>query len=169
MPWLETAPMEQRERFIRDHRLDLYTMTELSARYGVSGKTGYKWLDRFDRGGQAGLGDRSRAPRPCPHKISKEVAHLIWETRRQHPAWGPDKLLDWISPRHPAVDLPAVSTAGDLPARKGLGKKPPPPPPYQHPRGGPIKTVHPNDLWTPGFKSHLRTPAGGARYPLPLS
>ena len=50
MPWLETAPMEQRERFIRDHRLALYTMAELSARYGISRKTGYKWLDRFDAG-----------------------------------------------------------------------------------------------------------------------
>jgi hypothetical protein len=32
MPWLETAPMEQRERFIRDHRLALYNMTELTGR-----------------------------------------------------------------------------------------------------------------------------------------
>ena len=55
MPWLETAPMEQRERFIRDHRSALYTMTELSARYGISRKTGYKWLDRFDEGGREGL------------------------------------------------------------------------------------------------------------------
>ena len=52
MPWLETVPMEQRERFIRDWQLDLYTMTELSARYDVSRKTGYKWLERFDEGGR---------------------------------------------------------------------------------------------------------------------
>ena len=52
MPWLETAPMEQRERFIRDHQLGLYTMVELSTRYGISRKTGYKWLDRFDEGGR---------------------------------------------------------------------------------------------------------------------
>ena len=48
MPWLETAPMEQRERFIRDWQSGLYTMTELSTRYDVSRKTSYKWLDRFD-------------------------------------------------------------------------------------------------------------------------
>ena len=89
MPWLETAPMEQRERFIRDHRLELYTMAELSARYGISRKTGYKWLDRFEQGGRDGLGDRSRAPRQCPHKISDEVATLICEARRRHPSWGP--------------------------------------------------------------------------------
>ena len=71
MPWLETAPMEQRERFIRDHQLALYTMAELSARYGISRKTGYKWLDRFDEGGRDGLGDRSRAPLRCPHKITE--------------------------------------------------------------------------------------------------
>ena len=49
MPWLETAPMEQRERFIRDERLALYTMTELCARYGISRKTGYKWLGAVRR------------------------------------------------------------------------------------------------------------------------
>ena len=49
MPWLETSPVEQRERFIRDHRLELYTMAELCARYGISRKTGYKWLDALRR------------------------------------------------------------------------------------------------------------------------
>ena len=38
--------MEQRERFIHDHRVALYTMVEICARYGISRKTGYKWLDR---------------------------------------------------------------------------------------------------------------------------
>jgi hypothetical protein len=35
MPWLETSPVEQRERFIRDHQAGLYMMTELCARYAV--------------------------------------------------------------------------------------------------------------------------------------
>src|SRR2546426_3573254 len=147
MPWLETAPMEQRERFIRDHRSALYTMTELSARYGISRKTGYKWLDRFDEGGREGLGDRSRAPQRCPHKITDAVATLICEARRQHPSWGPDKLLDWLSRRHPSVGLPAVSTAGGLLARKGLGKKPPRPRHYPQPRRLPSPPADPNEPW----------------------
>ena len=166
MPWLETAPMEQRERVIRDHRLALYTMAELSARYGISRKTGYKWLDRFDQGGREGLGDRSRAPRRCPHKISDEVATLICEARRPHPSWGPNKLLDWLEPRHPAVDLPAVSTAGDLQARKGLVKRRRRRRHYQHPGVVPITTAHPNDLWTADFKGHFRTRDGVYCYPL---
>ncbi len=46
MPWLETAPMDQRDRFITDHQHGLYSMVELCARYGISRKTGYKWLAR---------------------------------------------------------------------------------------------------------------------------
>ena len=123
MPWLETAPMEQRTRFIDDWQRGLYTMTELCARYNVSRKTGYKWLARFDGGGRPALADRSRAPHRCPHRIPEDVGRLICEARRRHPSWGPAKLLDWLGPRHPRLALPAVSTAGDLLAREGLVKK----------------------------------------------
>lgn len=161
--------MEQRERFVRDHQLALYTMAELSARYGISRKTGYKWLDRFEQGGREGLGDRSRAPLRCPHKISDEVAALICEARRRHPSWGPDKLLDWLGPRHPAVNLPAVGPAGDLLARQGLVKKRRRRRHYEHPGVVPIKTVHPNDLWTADFKGHFRTRDGVYCYPLTVA
>jgi hypothetical protein len=83
----------------------------------------YKWLGRFDEGGRSALSDRSRAPHQRPHAMSDRVAQLICEARRSHPSWGPGKLLDWLTPRHPDVDLPASSTAGDLLARKGLVKK----------------------------------------------
>jgi transposase-like protein len=55
MPWMETSPVDQRERFIHDHRLGLYAMAELCGRYGISRKTGYKWLGRFEEGGRLGL------------------------------------------------------------------------------------------------------------------
>src|SRR5207253_7641364 len=85
VPWLETAPMNERERFIADFRLDLYTMTELCARYNVARKTGYKWLDRMAQGGRAALRDRSRAPHHCPHRIAAEVAERICGARQAHP------------------------------------------------------------------------------------
>lgn len=75
--WLETVPVEQRERFIDDHRLGLYDMTELCARYAVSRKTGCKRLARYDAGGRSALRDRSRAPHTCPHKIAEPVALLL--------------------------------------------------------------------------------------------
>src|SRR5262245_2597601 len=160
MPWMETSPMEQRERFIRDHRLNVYRMSELCARYDISRKTGYKWLARFHEEGRRGLGDRSRAPHQCPHCMSAVVAELICHARRQHPSWGPEKRVDWLAPRHPDLTLPAVSTPGDLLARRGLVKKRRRRRRYQHPGVVPAITRRPNDLWTADFKGHFRTRDG---------
>ena len=98
MPWLETVPMEERARFIDDHRLGFYTMTELCARYAVSRKTGYKWLDRYDGGGRPALHDRSRAPHRCPHKITDAVAQWLLAARRQHPDWDRRSCGNGLSP-----------------------------------------------------------------------
>ncbi len=169
MPWLETSPMDQRARFIRDYRLGLYTMAELCARYGISRKTGYKWLARFDEAGRPGLQDRSRAPHHCPHRIPDEVAEVICDARRQHPSWGPEKLLAWLAPRRPDLTLPAVSTAGDLLARRGLVPKRRRRRHYDHPGVVPISTSAPNDLWTADFKGHFRTRDGVYCYPLTVA
>jgi len=169
MPWMETSPVEQRERFIRDYRLDVYAMAELSARYGISRKTGYKWLARFEDAGRAGLHDRSRAPHRCPHRISSDVAAVICAARRQHPSWGPAKLLAWLRPRQPALDWPAVSTAGDLLARRGLVKKRRRRRQWQHPGVVPVVTTQPNDLWTADFKGHFRTRDAIYCYPLTVA
>jgi len=88
MPWLETAPVNERECFIANYRLDLYTMTELCARYNVSRKTGYKWLDRVAEGGRAALRDRSRAPHHCPHRMAADVAERICAARQDAPELG---------------------------------------------------------------------------------
>jgi transposase InsO family protein len=159
--------MEERERFVRDHREGFYAMVELCARYGVSRKTGYKWLARFEDGGRQALRDQSRAPHRCPHRIADDVARLICDARRQHPSWGPEKLLDWLAPRHPVVTLPAISTAGDLLARRGLVKKRRRRRQHRHPGVVPPTTTAPNDLWTADFKGHFRT--GDSLYCYPLT
>ena len=167
MPWLETVPVEERERFIDDHRLGLYDMTELCARYAISRKTGYKWLTRDDAGGRPALRDRSRAPHHCPHKIADTVAQLLLTARHRHPDWGPEKLMQWLAPRHPAVAWPAISTAGDLLARHQLVKKRRRRRPPYHPGVVPPTTLAPNDLWATDFKGQFRT--GDSIYCYPLT
>lgn len=161
--------MEQREQFVHDARLELYAMTELCARYGITTKTGYKWLARFEEQGRAGLADRSHAPHHCPHRIAPAVAQVIVAARRAHPSWGPRKLLDWIGPRHPELELPAISTAGDLLARRGLVKKRRRRRHHTHPGVVPAVTQEPNDLWTADFKGHFRTRDGVYCYPLTVA
>src|SRR5438309_10847997 len=81
MAWTETDPMKERLHFVTDWDRRLYTVTELCARYGVSRKTGYKWLARYADVGVAGLAERSRAPHRCPHRIAPAVAAAISSRR----------------------------------------------------------------------------------------
>ena len=50
MPWSETSPMDERARFALDAFSECFTMTELFERYGISRRTGYKWIERYRRG-----------------------------------------------------------------------------------------------------------------------
>ena len=99
MPWQETSPVDQRERFIRDHRLALYTMVELCTRYGVSRKTGYNWVERYEAAGAEGLAERSRAPTAHGRAMAADVREAVLALRRAHPRWGPKKLRAILAER----------------------------------------------------------------------
>ena len=120
MPWRQTTPMKERMYFLRDHLKGMFSFTELCEVYGVSRKTGYKWLDRYTLEGLEGLLDRSRAPKSCPHKTPPDLANALIEFRRKHPRWGPRKLLSVLERRHPAKSWPAPSTVGTILKQAGL-------------------------------------------------
>jgi transposase InsO family protein len=105
----------------------------------------------------------------CPHRISDAVAELLCAARIAHPTWGPAKLLDWLRPRHRGIDWPAVSTAGDLLARRGLVRPRRRRRPSVHPGAVPPTTHAANDLWTVDFKGQFRTRDGVYCYPLTLA
>ena len=88
MPWKEASPMDQRTQFMADYLRDVLSITELCEMYGVTRKTGYKWIDRYLRQGPAGLEERSRRPRRSPNETSADIVAAILDARRQHPSWG---------------------------------------------------------------------------------
>ena len=47
MPWKETCLMDERVMFIAECLGGELPMTALCERYGISRKTGYKWLGRY--------------------------------------------------------------------------------------------------------------------------
>jgi hypothetical protein len=111
--------MEERLHFVHDAFSDRFPKSELCARYGVSRRIGYKWLERFEAEGRPGLTDRSHAPHHCSHRITPAVADLLVAARRAHPHWGARKLLILLGPRHPELShWPAPSTVADLLARR---------------------------------------------------
>src|SRR5438128_2744696 len=62
MAWKETCQMDERTQFIARVLAGGDEMTARCREYGISRKTGYKWLGRYRRDGAAGLMERSHAP-----------------------------------------------------------------------------------------------------------
>jgi putative transposase len=161
--------MSERSRFVIDRLRTEWSMTELCLHYGVSRKTGYKWLDRFIEEGEPGLLDRSSAPLSCRHKTPDHVVEVLLEARKHHPHWGPGKLLALLAKKHPDWPWPAESTAADILHRHGLvpsrrRRRYP-----GHPGRPETPMTEPNEIWTIDFKGHFRTRDGRYCYPLTVA
>lgn len=104
MPWSETGPMDQRTQFVTDARRGHEEFSALCERYGVSRKTGYKWLERYASGGVAALLDRSRGPTirrraripPCATRSSRcAIGIRPGAARSSSPRSGAD-IRSWL-------------------------------------------------------------------------
>lgn len=170
MPWRQVTPMDERRTMMAGLRCGLFSVTEASRNWGVSRKSIYKWLKRYEADGTAGLEDRSRAPHACPHRTPQEVVEAIEDVRRAHPTWGPRKILEYMR-RHQLYlgDLPAPSTAGDILKRAGLVPKrrrrrqPLAAPPLS------VAAAAVNDLWCADFKGEFMTGDGKWCYPFTVT
>jgi transposase InsO family protein len=169
MGWTETCAVDERMRFMMAVEKREESFAAICRRFGVSRKTGYKWLERYDEAGVEGLLDRSRAPHNHPHAISEAVAERCLAVRRTHPSWGPIKVRGWLARRFPKTEWPAVSTIGALLDREGLTVKrrlrrrsPPSSAPFAHCEAA-------NDVWCMDFKGWFLTGDGTHCEPLTLS
>ena len=154
MPWREATPMSERSEFLSFRRRGL-TMSALCHRYGVSRKTGYKWLRRVREWGRDGLVDRSRRPGRSPARTPPEVEAMICDLRSEHPAWGGRK-LHHVLRREGRSRPPAPSTITDILRRHGLLA-----PERRMQRDWQrFEELRPNALWQMDFKGHFPTDEG---------
>ena len=169
MPWSHTSPMDQRTQFIAAYLRDRLSVTELCELYGVSRKTGDKWIDRYLMHGPQGLEERSRRPSTSPRQTPDHVVAAILEARRRHPSWGAKTLLSILSKRHPRWPWPARSTVCDILSRHGLVPKKRKRRVSGH-SGKPTSSIDaPNDVWSADFKGHFKTGDGYYCYPLTIT
>lgn len=167
MPWKETCAMDERKDFVRTVLRREASVSELCRAWGISRKTGYKWLERYEEEGRAGLADRSHAPLNSPHRLDEAVIEGIVELRGRHPSWGPRKLRAWLMEYRPSLLWPAASTIGELLHARGLTvprkrcRRVPPSTPF-------AAVSAPNDVWTVDFKGWFRTADGVRCDPLTL-
>src|SRR3954469_6634751 len=91
MPWQERTVMSERQEFIAFARQEEANIAALCRQFGISHKTGYKWLGRAEAE-EADGADRSRRPHHSPSRTSPTVEAAVLATRAKHPAWGGRKL-----------------------------------------------------------------------------
>lgn len=172
MPWRVTEPMQERMQFVMEALRGTFTMTELCERYGVSRKTGYKWVKRYViEGDWAALTDASRRPRSSPRATREEVVERILAERRRRPRWGAKKILDRLARVEPGLVLPARSTAHAILKRAELIT-----PRRRRVRRaadalvtGRATPTRPNECWTTDHKGQFRVGSGQLCYPLTLA
>lgn len=92
MPWKVSDPMSLRAEFVEAAGREEANVSALCRSFGISRKTGYKWLKRHGAEGAAGLADRSRRPRCSPLRTPAEAEARVLAVRDEHPSWG-----RWIS------------------------------------------------------------------------
>ena len=156
MPWHEESPMTLRHQFVHDAQRRTTPIAELCAAYGISRKTGYKWLARYERGGTPALADRSRRPQTSPTAISPDLVQALLTARTHHPTWGPRKLLRLVRDQWPTATWPARSTialhlkrAGCVVSPRRVRR-----PGHAGPPQAPMDAPH--AVWTADFKGQFR-------------
>src|SRR5450830_209831 len=88
MVWMEKSTVSLRQEFVRLASQDGANKRALCRHFGISPKTGYKWLARAGDGPQATLMDRSRRPHSSPARSPETTEQAVLALRREHPAWG---------------------------------------------------------------------------------
>jgi transposase-like protein len=121
--------MDQRAPFIADYRREVFEVADLARRYGISRKTAYKWIDRYEAEGPPGLLDRgwvqsvaARVPEPAldgGQRRSTDVRASLPRVRPpRHDSHRQRRALRDDGPR-PVVHVVALVDSSWYPPRAG--------------------------------------------------
>jgi putative transposase len=167
MPW--DRVVEQRLKFVMAAEAGEEPVSWLCEAWGISRKTGYKWLERYRAEGPLGLADRSSAPRRHGRATPEALVEKIVLLRQARPSWGPRKIIAKLQLEHPDLVWPGHSAAGDILKRAGLAgsrrtRRRAAPSPF-----GLTVPERPNQVWAADYKGWIRLRDGGRCEPLTLT
>lgn len=163
MPWNPRNTMNLRLEFVNLALQEGANRRELCRRFGISAKTGYKWLARhIQNDGVTAMADRSRRPLQSPARTPRSVEQQVIELRQAHPAWGGRKISRRLRDQG-YVDAPAPSTVTDILHRHGLidDAASAAATPWQR-----FEHAQPNELWQMDFKGWFALQDGRRCSPL---
>jgi transposase InsO family protein len=149
MPWKECSKVDERGEFVRLAKVEGANVRGLCERFGISRKTGHKWLRRF--GSKESLVDRSRRPQHSPRRTARKMEQAVLGVRDRHPVWGGRKIAARLQDMgHQGVPAPSTITEilrrhERLDEAEAIKHRP-----YQR-----FERARPNELWQMDFKGHF--------------
>lgn len=167
MPWKERSVMDERVKLIA-RLLDGESMTSLCEEFGISRKTGYKILERYQDIGTQAFTDRSRRPIRLANQLPLQVEKYILNIKKEKPSWGARKIREKLIRKFPDIRTPAKSTIHAVLDRNGLVV----------PRGRIRRrsegtelseSSKPNDLWCADYKGEFMLGSKEYCYPLTIT
>ena len=159
MPWKERTVYKMREEFVRRAQAKQKSLSALCREYGITRRTGYKWLKRAEAGEQ--LEDRSRRPKRI-HRITAEMEQEIVRRREEYPALGAVK-QHRIMHNKGYENLPSAKTFNNVYKRNGLIRE------EASQNATPcqrFERAEPNDMWQGDFLGHFAMENGERCHPL---
>lgn len=162
MPWKDQTVMEKREEFIEAAKSHQKPFCALCVDYGISRKTGYKWLKRADSGQP--LCDQSRCPCRQPSKTPTDIEQIILDTRDANPAWG-GRMIKGVLESAGYSGIPSAKTCGNILKRHGRID---PRVSLEHHPYKRFEREHCNELWQTDFKGDFLLGDGSRCFPLDI-
>ena len=168
MPWNVLSKMKLRAEFSVLASEDSSNISALCRQYGISRKTGYKWLSRYQSEGTAGLAEQERRPKHSPNRTPPAIEALILAVREVNPCWGGRKIRARLSHQQ-HTQLPSASTITEILRRHGKISEEAS---QQHRAFCRFERADPNELWQIDFKGYVvyqHAQSGRSRcYPLTI-
>ncbi len=156
MGWKRVTIMSQRIEFVTLAMREGTAFSDLCSRFGISRKTGYKFVKRYRVEGVQGLNDRSRRPKNSPNATQAQMERLILDLRDKHPAWGGRKLKRRVEDIG-YEGVPSPSTITEILKRNGKICREES---EKHKAWRRFEAERPNDMWQMDFKGHFPSREG---------
>ena len=116
MPWKDKTVEELRKEFVNAAKTTK-NFSMLCREFGISRKTGYKWVERSKLSDS--LSDRSHVPLNIPTRTPVEVEKAILCIRSENPEWGAKTILKVLE-NNGYSNLPCIRTANNILQRNGF-------------------------------------------------
>jgi hypothetical protein len=140
-----------RGRFVTFAEAGVVPFAQACARFGISRKTGYKWLNRFRAEGADGLMERDRSPRSHPDRTAAEVEQLVTDWAVTQPDWTLGRMRRELAQRG-VNPVPAWTTLQAIQRRMGGPDR----------ADAAAERAAPNDTWT--VRAGPTTVSGGLNH-----